>query len=158
MMVKHNMGGRGRCRLGAGTIGMIASVPGQTAGVSVFTDDLTAGTGLSRLELSIAYLIGTGASGFLLPRGGRAIDRYGARLVALAATFGLAITLTMFSFVGAMSPFVGLVVMSAGFGCLRFTGLTLPGLAITMVPVTFVWCTVAWWLGSAAEKRRNRKE
>lgn len=105
-----------------GTLGMLASIPGQTAGVSVFTDHLTDSTGLTRLELSIAYLIGTGASGFLLPRGGRAIDRYGARLVALAATFGLAITLTMFSFVGAMSPFVGLVVMSAGFGCLRFTG------------------------------------
>ncbi len=30
-----------------GTIGMIASIPGQTAGVSVFTDDLTEVTGLT---------------------------------------------------------------------------------------------------------------
>ena len=105
-----------------GTIGMLASIPGQTAGVSVFTDHLTDSTGLSRLELSIAYLIGTGVSGFVLPFGGRAIDRHGARIVALVATCGLAVTVTMFSFVGPMSPFVGLVVMSAGFGCLRFTG------------------------------------
>jgi hypothetical protein len=53
----------------AGTIGVIASVPGQTAGDSVFTDHLSDGTGLSRLQVSIAYLLGTGTSGLLLPRG-----------------------------------------------------------------------------------------
>lgn len=106
----------------AGTIGVVASVPGQTAGVSVFTDDLTATTGLTRLQLAIAYLVGTGSSGLLLGRGGRLIDRYGSRVVALAATIGLACTVTGLSFVGAMSTPVGLVVMSVGFGCLRFTG------------------------------------
>ena len=70
----------------AGTIGIVASIPGQTAGVSVFTDHLTESTGMTRLQLSIAYLIGTGAGGFLLPRGGRAIDRRGSRVVALAAS------------------------------------------------------------------------
>jgi MFS family permease len=105
-----------------GTIGMIASVPGQTVGVSVFTDDLADGTGLTRLQLSIAYLIGTGSSGLLLPRGGSAIDRYGSRVVAFAATIGLAMTLIGFSFVGPMNTIVGLVVMSIGFGFLRFTG------------------------------------
>ena len=78
----------------AGTIGIIASVPGQTAGVSVFTDDLTSTTGLTRLQLAIAYLIGTGASGLLLGIGGRMIDRYGSRVVAFAATIGLACTVT----------------------------------------------------------------
>lgn len=106
----------------AGTVGMIASVPGQTAGVSVFTDELTTSTGLTRLQLSIAYLIGTGASGFLLPRGGRAIDRYGARVVAFVATIGLAGVLIGFSFVGPMNLLVGMAVMSVGFGVLRFTG------------------------------------
>ena len=106
----------------AGTIGMIASVPGQTAGVSGFTDELTASTGLTRLQLSIAYLIGTGTSGFLLPRGGRAIDRYGARIVALVATLGLAGVLVGFSFVGAMNLWHAMAVMSVGFGLLRFTG------------------------------------
>ena len=106
----------------AGTLGVMASIPGQTAGVSVFTDELTGTTGLSRLQLSVAYLIGTGTSGFLLPLGGRAIDRYGSRVVAMAATIGLAATVTGLSFVGAMSTPVGLVVMSIGFGCLRFSG------------------------------------
>ena len=106
----------------AGTIGVVASVPGQTAGVSVFTDDLTGATGLTRLQLAIAYLIGTGSSGLLLGVGGRMIDRYGSRVVAFAATIGLACTMTGLSFVGAMSTPVGLVVMSVGFGCLRFSG------------------------------------
>ena len=74
----------------AGTIGAVASVPGQTAGVSVFTDDLISTTGLSRLQLAIAYLIGTGASGVLLGAGGRAVDRHGSRVVAFGATLGLA--------------------------------------------------------------------
>ena len=108
--------------LAAGTIGTIASVPGQTAGVSVFTDHLTDSTGLTRLQLSIAYLVGTGVSGLLLPRAGRALDRYGSRVVALVATVGLAATLTGLSFVGPMSTAAGLAVMSIGFGCLRFTG------------------------------------
>ena len=108
--------------LAAGTIGVMASIPGQTAGVSVFTDHLTDATGLSRLQLSIAYLIGTGTSGFLLPRGGRAIDQRGSRVVALAAVIGLAATVAGLSLVGDMGPIVGLAVMSIGFGCLRFSG------------------------------------
>ncbi len=105
-----------------GSIGVLASVPGQTAGVSVFTDHLTEATGLSRLQLSIAYLIGTGSSGLLLSRGGRAIDRHGSRKVAVVAVAGLATTLVGLSMVGPMSTAVGLAVMSLGFGCLRFTG------------------------------------
>lgn len=106
----------------AGTIGAVASIPGQTAGVSVFTDHLTDSTGLTRLQLAIAYLIGTGASGFLLPRGGRMIDTRGSRVVALAAVIGLAATVTGLSFVGPMNSLVGTIVMSVGFGCLRFSG------------------------------------
>ena len=105
-----------------GTIGAIASVPGQTAGVSVFTDDLIATTGLTRLQLAIAYLVGTGTSGVLLGAGGRAIDRYGSRVVALGATLGLATTLLGLSVVGPMGTALGIAVMSVGFGCLRFSG------------------------------------
>lgn len=106
----------------AGTIGIVASLPGQTAGVGVFTDHITDSTGLTRLQLAIAYLIGTGASGLMLPRGGRAIDRSGSRVVALAAVVGLAATATGLSFVGRMTPAIGILVMSIGFGCLRFSG------------------------------------
>ena len=122
----------------AGTIGAIASVPGQTAGVSVFTDDLISTTGLTRLQLAVAYLVGTGTSGVLLGAGGRAIDRYGSRVVALGATLGLATTLVGLSVVGPMSTPLGIAVMSVGFGCLRFSGQGLLTLASrTMVAQWF---------------------
>ena len=105
-----------------GTIGMLASFPGQTAGVSVFTEPLSDATGLSRLQLATAYLIGTTTSGVLLPIGGRWIDLVGSRMVATGATLGLAATITALSFVGPMAPTTGLVVMSIGFGALRFCG------------------------------------
>ena len=43
----------------AGTIGVLCSAPGQTVGVSVFTDHLMAATGLTRVQLSLTYLVGT---------------------------------------------------------------------------------------------------
>lgn len=101
---------------------MLASFPGQTAGVSVFTDDLLAATGLDRIGLTTAYLLGTTTSGLVLPAAGRWIDRVGSRVVALSAVLGLAVTLTGFSFVGPMSPSTGLVAMTIGFGFLRFFG------------------------------------
>lgn len=105
-----------------GSIGALASMPGQTAGVSVFTDHITDATGLTRLQLAVAYLVGTGTSGFLLPRSGGAIDRFGTRRVAGFAVVGLATTLVALSFIGQMSTPVGFIVMSLGFGGLRFTG------------------------------------
>ena len=108
--------------LAAGTIGMLASFPGQTAGVSVFTEHLTEATGLDRLALATAYLLGTTTSGLVLSAAGRWIDLVGSRVVAFAATIGLAVTITAFSFVGPMSATTGLIVMTIGFGFLRFFG------------------------------------
>lgn len=97
-------------------------MPGQTAGVSVFTDHITDATGLTRLQLATAYLVGTGTSGLLLPRSGGAIDRLGTRRVAGFAVVGLATTLVALSFIGQMNTVVGFIVMSLGFGGLRFCG------------------------------------
>ena len=105
-----------------GSIGVLASVPGQTVGVSVFTDHISEATGLSRLQLSIAYLCGTGASAIALPIGGRWIDRYGSRVVSFGATIGLSLTLIGLSFITSMSTPVGMAAMIIGFGLIRFTG------------------------------------
>ncbi len=105
-----------------GTLGMLASFPGQTAGVSVFTEHLSDATGLSRLQLAMAYLFGTTTSGLFLPLGGKWIDLVGTRVVAFGASVGLAATITALSFVGPMGPTVGLIVMTIGFGFLRFCG------------------------------------
>ncbi|MEN8446946.1 MAG: MFS transporter, partial [Cyanobacteria bacterium J06555_13] len=66
-------------------LGVLASVPGQTIGVSVFTDHLIEATGLSRLQLANTYLVGTLTSGCLLPLGGKMLDRLGARRVIVLA-------------------------------------------------------------------------
>lgn len=109
----------------ASTIGVAASIPGQTMGVSVFTDSLIEATGLSRLSLANAYLFGTLASGLLLPFGGGALDRLGARRTALLAAFGLAGTLIYLSNVpslGAGNPWLMMPLMILGFFTLRFSG------------------------------------
>lgn len=53
--------------LAVSTIGLVMSAPGQTIGVSVFTESLLDVTGLTRIEFSNAYLMGTLASGLMLP-------------------------------------------------------------------------------------------
>ena len=50
------------------SFGMLMSGPGQTIGVSAFTDDLVDNLHISRFQLSIAYMIGTVASSFLIGR------------------------------------------------------------------------------------------
>ena len=59
----------------AATIGSIFSIPGQTMGFSVFTDVLIEELGLSRVQLSLAYCLGTVASGLTLPWLGRGLDQ-----------------------------------------------------------------------------------
>jgi MFS family permease len=71
--------------LGLGTVGVLMSVPGQTMGVSPFTEPLMAALGLSRVTLSLAYMIGTIGSSILLVPAGRLYDRFGARVVGTAS-------------------------------------------------------------------------
>ncbi len=63
----------------ASTLAVFASVPGQTIGVGVFTDYLIEALGLSREQLSLAYMFGTLASGLLIPLAGTVLDRIGIR-------------------------------------------------------------------------------
>jgi len=69
----------------AGTLGILMSIPGQTMGVSVFTDNLIEDLGISRKNLSLAYLFGTLVSGLLITRAGKLYDRYGARVMAFTS-------------------------------------------------------------------------
>lgn len=73
--------------------GMIASIPGQTIGVNVFTEKLIAVLGITRSDVSFAYLIGTTTSGFLLIWAGRLYDILGSRRLIVLASFGLGLSL-----------------------------------------------------------------
>lgn len=78
-------------------LGVLASVPGQTIGVSAFTDPLLDTLPLDRGQLSLAYLIGTLTSGLMLIRIGRLYDRYGARVLAPSAAGALGVVLFFLS-------------------------------------------------------------
>ncbi len=81
----------------AGTIGVLVSAPGQTMGVSVFTDYLIDAIGISRINLSFAYMIGTVISSFLLTWAGKMYDKYGARIVGVIVSVFLGFILLLFS-------------------------------------------------------------
>ena len=72
--------------LAAGATGVVMSIPGQTMGVSVFTDRLIDSLDISRLNLSLAYMIGTLSSSLLLSRAGKQYDIYGARITAFVSS------------------------------------------------------------------------
>lgn len=80
------------------TLGMLASIPGQTMGMAVFTDSLIEVLGLSRTQLSMAYLLGTLGSALLLTRAGRWYDRLGGRITIAGASLALAVMLVFISF------------------------------------------------------------
>ena len=95
-------------------LGMTA--PGQTVGVSVFVDPVITGLGLSRSQVSTAYLIGTLSGALALPLVGRMIDRFGVRrmTVAIAGAFGAVLA--------GMSGVAGFLTLTVGFIGIRMLG------------------------------------
>ncbi|MHB0755405.1 MFS transporter [Polaribacter sp. M15] len=81
-----------------GSIGVLFSIPGQTVGVSVFTDPVKDALGLTRNQFSNAYMIGTLLSAFFVTKAGRLFDKFGARMVGFFAAFVLSLSLVFFSF------------------------------------------------------------
>jgi OFA family oxalate/formate antiporter-like MFS transporter len=116
------------------TLGIVMSVPGQTMGVSVFTDHLIRVTGLTRLELANTYLVGTLASSLFLPRGGVYLDHHGSRTTGIVACIAVALTLCLLTQLDkistGLSVLVGLdrpvataaVILTLAFMMLRFSG------------------------------------
>ncbi|MBT7951125.1 MAG: MFS transporter [Gammaproteobacteria bacterium] len=75
-------------------LGIIVSIPGQTVGMAVFTNHFIDVFGLTRTQLSTAYLIGTLGSAALLTRAGRFYDQVGARTTIVASSIFLGVCLT----------------------------------------------------------------
>ncbi len=111
--------------LAAATIGIVASIPGQTMGVGIFTDFLIDVLGLTRSQLSLAYALGTIVSGFMLPLAGTWLDRFGIRIAGSVAAVGLGLSLVLLARITQIidalpiGPFVAIFVC---FLCLRFFG------------------------------------
>ena len=121
--------------MAASTFGMLASIPGQTMGVGVFSEYLISKTGLNRIELSFAYMMGTILSSLILPFAGKLLDRIGGRMMILATGIGLGVSLLFFAqtvtLINSLSPvfsgflphsFLALLVMTLAFMLLRQFG------------------------------------
>ncbi len=98
------------------TITAAMTGPGQTIGVSVFVDHLIADLGLTRSQVSTAYLIGTLLGALALPATGRWVDRLGARRAMTLIGLGFGAGLV------AMSGVRGFVYLAVGFTLIRWLG------------------------------------
>jgi len=119
--------------LAAGTIGILMSIPGQTMGVSVFTESLLSDLQINRNNLSLAYLVGTLGSGLLITRAGKLYDKHGARVMAFIAGVMLGLMLVYLTRIDRLveslkevewfSPAVlTFVLLAFGFWGIRFFG------------------------------------
>lgn len=110
------------------TLGILFSIPGQTMGMAVFTDHLIEALGLTRTQLSMAYLFGTLGSALILTRAGRWYDQLGGRIMMAAASLALALMLLFISvsdYLAGLAPgntaLAFLVILMGYFG-VRFFG------------------------------------
>ena len=141
--------------LGASTLGIVMSVPGQTMGVSVFTDHLIGATGLTRLELSNAYLLGTVASGLTLPFGGSLVDRWGVRRTIVLASLGLAATLVFLAHADRLARGLAAVAPALSVGVASFALLTVAFTGIRFMGQGMLTLTSRTMLGRWFERRRG---
>ncbi|MEX2541706.1 MAG: MFS transporter [Trueperaceae bacterium] len=100
--------------LATATASMFMTLPGQTAGIAVFLEQIIADLTLQRTTVSLLYLIGTLIAAFTLTLVGWAIDRYGPR----RAASGIVILficgcLVMSSATGPLSLLLGLILVRA---------------------------------------------
>lgn len=83
------------------------SIPGQTMGMAVFTDPFIEAFGLTRTQLSIAYLFGTIGSSLFLTQAGRWYDRFGGRIMISLSAFALGVMVLYISSIDLLADFFG---------------------------------------------------
>lgn len=106
------------------------SIPGQTIGVSTFTDSLIEVLSINRDQLSLAYMIGTVLSSLLLTKAGKLYDSYGVRMIAGVGSIALGLSLILLSKVDKIAQWLNITgqiipvvfLMIVGFSLIRFFG------------------------------------
>ena len=110
------------------TLGFLFSIPGQTMGMAVFTDQFIDALGLSRTQLSLAYLFGTVGSSLFLTRAGRWYDRLGGRIMVALASLVLALMLLFIAITDLLAqglgggPVISFLLIMVGYFGVRFFG------------------------------------
>lgn len=118
------------------------TLPGQTAGVAVFFDPITADLHISRTSASIAYATGTLAGILPAPVIGRWIDRRGPRLTATIIAGALALACTHMALVQSE------LMLLLGFALLR--GTAIGGLSLVSQQVVNLWFVQRRGIAAAA--------
>jgi OFA family oxalate/formate antiporter-like MFS transporter len=98
------------------------SVPGQTMGMAVFTDPFIEAFGLTRTQLSLAYLFGTVSSSLFLTRAGRWFDRYGGRMMITLSSVALGLMVAFVSVIDRLNQGLGSAVIAFGLIFLGYFG------------------------------------
>jgi len=98
------------------TVARAFTAPGQTIGVSAFTDDLIESLDASRPQVSVTYLIGTLTGAAALPFIGRWVDRAGIKhtLTIITVAFAIAVMAT--------ATVQNLIMLTVAFAGLRMLG------------------------------------
>lgn len=113
------------------SLALVLTAPGQTASVSVFVDPMIDELGISRSQLTTAYLLGTLVGAAAMPWVGRALDRFGVRrtMAAIGAVFGAVLL--------SLSAATGLLGLTAGFVGIRMAGQG--ALSLTATTAVALW-------------------
>ncbi|MEL0257199.1 MAG: MFS transporter [Pontimonas sp.] len=120
----------------AGSMLTAMTFPGQTAGLSPFTDPLIESLDIDRTAISFSYLLATLTGALTMPILGRVLDKYGAKRAIIVIGFLLMTVVFLASFItdiiGLTASYVGL--RMTGQGALSLAATTLIARTITFRP------------------------
>jgi MFS family permease len=116
---------------GAALIGVFATTPGQTVGVSAFIDPIVADLGLDRAHVLILYSVGTFLGILTAPFIGKLVDRLGPRHLIVPAVVAVAAAC------GVMSLARDAWSLGAGFLVLRAAAIA--GLSLVTMQMVNLW-------------------
>ncbi len=84
----------------ASLIGVFATTPGQTVGVSAFIDPIASDLGLDRPQVLMLYSLGTFLGILTAPSIGRLVDRFGPRRLIVPVVAAVAAACGAMSLIG----------------------------------------------------------
>ncbi|MEL0273330.1 MAG: MFS transporter, partial [Pontimonas sp.] len=120
----------------AGSMLTAMTFPGQTAGLSPFTDPLIESLDIDRTAISFSYLLATLTGALTMPILGRVLDKYGAKRAIIVIGLLLMTVVFLASFItdiiGLTASYVGL--RMTGQGALSLAATTLIARTITYRP------------------------
>ncbi|MBX9945737.1 MAG: MFS transporter [Reyranella sp.] len=115
----------------AALIGVFATTPGQTVGVSAFIDPIASDLGLDRERVLILYSLGTFLGILVAPLAGRLVDRFGPRRLIVPVVLAVA------GACGVMSLAHDAWSLGAGFLVLRAAAIA--GLSLVTLQMVNLW-------------------